>query len=457
VNVSAEFPYSTSKMWKNYVRKKQSKGLVDNPSVTFHNLYDEIFIDNRWLIHKIKAGHKDFFSSDGTPKPFGTSFLHTRAHLVRSDEDDKNRAVFGVPKLLLMAEQMFIWNLQRCYLNAEPGKYPMLWGFETIRGGWKKLYRYIYSKNPNFATALGADWSGFDRYALHEVIDDVHNIWRSYFTFEEGYESTNDYPDTWTDPAKIDRLWKWMTYSIKHTPITAQSGNSYRWRFNGIASGYQQTQLLDSFVNGIYLLTCLSANGVDIENPSFILFLQGDDSLCITDADLNPRKDQFLRDISAEAKRRFNATLKPEKTTMGPHLSDVEVLSYKNRFGIAYRETNQILAQLLYPEHDRTLPETASACLGIAVAMMGMDKYAYEVCKDAALFITGPLGREFSVAWLEKRNRAGLFPYPLEEPIVFPTFEQTFIQNWELAARTVADKEKLWPTSKHEKFHFLDL
>nr|QLC36804.1 RNA-dependent RNA polymerase [Sarcosphaera coronaria partitivirus] len=455
VNVSAEYPYSSSKKWKKYVSKKQSEGLIDDNGVTFHNLYNEIFDDNRLHIHRIKDGHKSFWTEDGTPKTFGTNFLHTRAHLVKQEDEDKNRAVFGVPKLLLMAEQMFIWNLQRTYLNAQPGRYPMLWGFETIRGGWKKLYRYIYSKNPSYQTALGADWSGFDRFALHEVIDDVHNIWKSYFTFEEGYESTNEYPDTYTNPEKLERLWKWMTYSIKHNPITAQSGRTYMWLHNGIASGYQQTQLLDSFVNGIYLLTCLSACGVDIESKSFILFLQGDDSLCVTNADLMADKDWFLNTMSKEAKRRFNATLKPEKTSIGRTLSSIEVLSYANRFGIAYRDPDQLLAQLLYPERPRLLPETASAALGIATAAMGMDRKVYDVCLDVFNFITGPLGREPSPRPIQEMERAGLFPTGQVNVQKFPTFEETFFQNWDLSERTTSDKERLWPTSQYEKFYFL--
>jgi len=457
LNVSAEFPYSIGRKYKKYLRQKQRDGLIDNSSTTFHNLYNEIFEDNRLHIHKIKDGHPDFWHPDGTPKPYGTASLHTRAHLVPQDEEDKNRAVFGVPKLLLMAENMFIWNLQRSYLNAPPGKFPMLWGFETIRGGWKKLYRYIYDKNPNFSTALGADWSGFDRFALHEVIDDVHLIWRSYFTFADGYEETNEYPNSYTNPERLERLWKWMTYSIKHMPITAQSGRSYQWLFNGIASGYQQTQLLDSFVNGIYLLTCLSACGVDIESKSFLLFLQGDDSLCVTDANVYADKDWFLNQMSHEAKTRFNATLKPEKTSIGPDLSKIEVLSYANRFGIAYRSTDQILAQLLYPERPRTLNETASACLGIATACMGMDRNAYDACRDAFDFITGPLGREPSLNYFERLARSGLFPGLTDKIPPFPSFEETFFANWTLTERSISDKERLWPTSKYEKFHFLNL
>jgi hypothetical protein len=45
--------------------------------------------------------------------------------MVKSDKPDKIRAVFGVPKLLLMVENMFIWNIQKEYLNK--GKGSLLW------------------------------------------------------------------------------------------------------------------------------------------------------------------------------------------------------------------------------------------------------------------------------------------------------------------------------------------
>jgi len=66
-------------------------------------------------------------------------------------------------------------------------------------------------------------------------------MWRSWFDFDKGYEPTNHYPDSRTDPEQIESLWEWMTWNIKHQPIRAASGNMYSWKFNGIASGYQQT------------------------------------------------------------------------------------------------------------------------------------------------------------------------------------------------------------------------
>jgi len=226
-----------------------------------------------------------------------------------------------------MVENMFIWNLQKEYLNRRTKNRPLLWGFETIRGGWMKLINYLTDGKRRLS--LSADWSGFDHNALHELIDDIHSMWKSWFDFDQGYEpsvsNTHDYSSTRSREEQIQRLWDWMCYSIKHTPIKAESGNMYKWRFNGIASGFQQTQLLDSFVNAVMVLTCLSACGINIESDDFQALFQGDDSLTRF-TDVVPDHKLFLSKLSNEAKRRFNANLSPDKTTIGDW-NDVEVLS----------------------------------------------------------------------------------------------------------------------------------
>nr|UDL14405.1 MAG: putative RNA-dependent RNA polymerase [Partitiviridae sp.] len=464
LSVSAEAPYTVDKRWKDLIREKQRDGEIDDGNMSFHNLYNEIFDQNRILIHQIKDGHPAFWNEDGTPKPHHFTTLHTRAHLVKQEDDDKLRAVFGVPKLLLMAENMFIWNLQKEYLNGKV-KSPMLWGFETFRAGWMKLLTTLKKGKNN--SYISTDWSGFDRFALFEIIDDVHTMWRSWFDFDHGYEPTASithpegtklgYPTSATKSIRLQRLWDWMTWSVKHTPIRAMSGNVYQWRFNGIASGYQQTQLLDSFVNAIMVLTTLSALGVNIESENFILKVQGDDSVCSMPERIHQiYGKKFLELMAQEAKTRFNATLSTEKTTFSDTLDDIEVLSYKNREGMAYRDEAELLAHLLYPERGRSLEDTAAACVGIAYASMGCSRQVYEACKDAFVFLTVELGRKPSIDWLYKwlnlrgKDVSFLEHYNLD----FPTFEECWSQNFDYGTRTEKAKQQLWPTKPTGDYGF---
>jgi hypothetical protein len=456
LSTSAEAPFTMKQKWKDHVKAKHSLGLTTEARLNFHNLYNEIFEKNRYLIHDIKVKDKKFFTPAGTPIPYYWHSLHTRAHLVQSDEEDKNRAVFGTPKLLLMAENMFLWPLQKEYLNHKVES-PLLWGYETFKGGWKKLWNNIYSRaNPH--TFIGIDWSGFDRKALFEVIDDVHDIWKSYFTFDEGYEPTNEYPDSQTPDTKekINNLWTWMTYSIKHTPILAPSDRLYKFNWNGIASGYQQTQLMDSFVNTIMILTCLSQLGINIESDKFILFVQGDDSLiALPERMFTIYGKHFLTMIANEALKRFNATLSTEKSTISDNLNDIEVLSYSNRYGIAYRNEEYLLAQLLHPERPtRKLGALASAAVGIAMASMGQSKLVYQVCFDTWDYIVNTLGHTPRPINLTRWMTEDLSLYITGS--TFPSMtELKDQQEFTNKTRTYAEQQRLWPSDPKEEFFFL--
>lgn len=451
---SAEAPYTESRYWQDRVSQKQSEGDIDDARLSFHNLYNEIFHINRQLVHDIKYGRKPFWNANGEPVPYEFTYLHSRSHMVKSDKPDKIRAVFGVPKLLLMVENMFIWNLQREYLNSPPGSSPLLWGFETIRGGWMKLLNKLTGKP--FNTVLSADWSGFDHKALHEVIDDVHDIWRSWFDFDLGYEpsisDTHNYSDTKSREEQIDRLWTWMCNAIKHTPIKAESGNMYQWKWNGIASGFQQTQLLDSFVNAIYLLTCLSSSGINIESEHFQALFQGDDSVTAF-PEMIPDTKAFLANLTLEAKRRFNADLSTDKTTIGTSTDDVEVLSYGNVSGIATRSPAELLAHLLYPERPRRAPEAAAAAAGIAQAAMGSSLEVYNTCRDVYRFLVDQIG--VTPEWKEWSPNK-ITPYSMNVQ-KFPLYLETFLQNFDKRERSDHDRNLLWPNKPTGNgFYFLN-
>jgi hypothetical protein len=468
LRTSAEAPYNAKDKWFNHCKTKHSLGITKSSARTFHNLYDEIFQKNRTLVHLIKERNKKFFDEQGKPKPYYWHSLHTRAHLVKADEPDKNRAVFGTPKLLLQVENMFIWPMTKEYLNNERSS-PMLWGYETFRGGWKRLYQDIFStSNPN--SFLGMDWSGFDRLASFEVIDDVHKIWKSYFEFDKGYWPTNQYDEqhSYTNPDKLQALWDWFTHCVKYTPSRAHyDGGLYQFTWNGIASGFQETQILDSFVNCIMILTCLSALGVNIESDDFIIKVQGDDSLVtFPERYFDKYGTYFLTMLEKEAKIRFNAILNVKKSKFSDHLTDIDVLSYRNRNGKAYRDDAELLAQLLYPERYRTFGAFASASVGIAQASMGNSKLVYNVCKDVWTFLVNKLKVEprpikFNYLGLAG-NSANVNDFvPTRFPSLLEIKDQQYFQGKD---RTRSEKERLWPTepnvlsTEHPKgFYFLSL
>jgi len=451
--VSAEAPYTLLPKHQQRLREKAAAGEIDNTRTSFHNLYDEIFSDNRILFHKIKNGDQEFWNPDGTPKPYYFTTLHARSHLVQQDEPDKLRAVFGLPKLFLQAENTFIWNLQREYLNTQ--KSPLLWGFETMKGGWRKLFNRTSHKRYN--SVLSIDWSGFDRRALHEVIDDVHSMWRSWFDFS-CYEPTIFYPNSKTNPDRLEKLWHWMTDLVKHYPILTPTNKLYKWTHNGIASGFMQTQLLDSFVNSIMILTCLSQADINIESDNFQFFVQGDDSICLFPEQYFEIYGQKFLDIIAQfARDRFDAKLSAKKSRFTNSLINQTVLHYDvDLNGCAHRPPAELLAHLLYPEHPQDLSATASAAIGIAQAAMGSSKQVYNTCLDVYQFITRELKHKVKVrpGFNLQRERINLPPIPS----TFPSFNETYLQNYSLEERTESEKQRTWPTNQTSAngFYFLN-
>jgi len=353
----------------------------------------------------------------------------------------KIRAVFGVPKLLLMVENMFIWNIQKEYQNQKTQN-PMLWGFEMMLGGWLKLANKVRQLKPEWY--LSTDWSQFDKRAVHEVIDDIHKIWRSWFDFDQGYEPTSNYPHSTTSERRTQNLWDWMTHSIKHTPILGPSGNLYQWKWNGIASGFMQTQLLDSFYNCIVSLTCLSSLGIDIEHDRFKIYVQGDDSfICLPHVNLGFtfKKEEFLTAYRKESLRRFNSKLSDKKSILTCDLNESTVLSYSCNNGIAKRGDIELLTHLLYPERSRTLGGFAGACVGLAYASMGTSLDAYNICRDVFLFLVNELEQTptFPGNW-QKKLRAMNIEL---DPSHFPSFDEVFSQNFNIREQTDSLKQRL--------------
>jgi hypothetical protein len=463
--VSAEAPYKGSPKWAAYLARKFQEGQIPNSSATFRNLFDELFWVNRHLVHKIKDADPAFFEADGTPRPYYWVNLHARAHVVGPDDDDKIRAVFGVPKLLLFVENMFIWPMQADLLNRNPEDSPMMWGNEIMRGGWKRLRNLINRKTRGqYSTILSADWSQFDRRALFAIIDDVHEIWYSFYDMSGAYQPTNFYPDASTNPERIDNLWRWFTHNVKHYPILLPDGRLMQWTRNGIASGFQETQLLDSWVNGIMLLTVLSEHGVNIEAETFFFRLQGDDSIFVFSEPFFRLygKHRFLKMLSDSAALRFNAKLSTEKSDLHDHLDGVYILGYYNQHGLAWRTDVDLLSHLLFPERVQRIPATAGTCIGIAMAAQGCSPGVYNVCRDVFDFITRELGEQPIIDPTMQRKLLYLVNMTSEESealatMPFPSFERTYLQNYVLETRSESDRQRTWPTDPAYTggFHFL--
>jgi hypothetical protein len=406
-------PFATSPAWIEYTRQKfdgytsgkpesqftkpyyrdlfaeAHKGQsLDPPMIdarmTKRNLYNEMFYINRKHIHLWKENRST------NDKGHDLRYWHTafaRQHLVEQDEPDKVRLVFGAPSLSLMAELMFIWPIQ-AWLLSLGDKSPMLWGYETITGGWYRLVNTIARYLPRFGSVVTLDWSGFDRDARHTIIEDIHSrIFRPMFDFTNGYHPTREYPNTIdTDPIRIENLWNKMCDSILTTPLLMPDGRLIRFSHSGIFSGYFQTQLLDSVYNLVMILTILSRFGFNLDN--ILIKVQGDDSIVLLLFSFIMISTWFLTMFSHYALLYFGSTLNLKKSDILPSLEGAEVLRYKNKGTMPIRDELQLLAMLRHPERKFTYESLLARTIGIAYANCGAHPRVYQICEDIHAFLS---------------------------------------------------------------------
>jgi len=408
-------PFASSKKWKDYVKAKfeyfrsgkpfeniahrdlfteahrDSQPLkITDARMTKHNLYTEAFFITRKNIHYIKEGKtENDFGED--LKYWNTAFA--RQHLVEHDAPDKVRLVFGAPFTLLTAELMFIWTLQVHLLLMQGSKSFMLWGFETILGGWYRLRNFFATHASRHTAIVTLDWKGFDKFARHTVIRDIHtHILRPCYDFSKGYHPTTQYPDHMQYEGdlpietKLENLWNWMTNTVLDIPLLTPDGTLYRFNHSGIFSGYFQTQILDSLYNMVMIFTILSKLGFDLNKV--VIKVQGDDSIFMLLCVFILIAHSFLSMFQHYATHYFGAIVSMDKSEIRDNLDHAEVLRYRNRAGIPYRDEIQLLAQLRHPER-RTDPNAVAArCIGIAIANCGHSARVHAICEDVFNFIT---------------------------------------------------------------------
>jgi hypothetical protein len=370
-SVEAPFTKDTAKV-PEVLESLHKDGKIPNTRRTFGNLFDYVYEYNRPIVHHIKEegpkGDRYFYHNTA----------HARSHLVTEDEDDKVRMVHGVPKLLLQVECMFLYPYFN-YLRKQESS--LLWGYETLMGGIYRLYHDISRSQQHYNTFIGVDWSQFDKRVSFKLINIVHDIWEEYIDFEHGYMPSINNPSSSTDPQRLKNLYKWMRNAVRYTPVLVPDGSLYKRRHCTLASGLLQTQLLDSWINAIVILTVLSSLGFDIS--SSLLKVLGDDSIIGTHMVGSYSKEQILDLIDEESARRFGFKMSRKPTTMIlPSMEGMQVLGYSCDNGLPYRDETKLLAQLLYPERYPSLSQLRARAVGIVIASCGRSDLVYNVCKD---------------------------------------------------------------------------
>ncbi|ABN71239.1 putative RNA-dependent RNA polymerase [Vicia cryptic virus] len=340
----------------------------------FGYLKSTIFSWTRRWHHIIKLGFTDTTGLDNNGYLYNRfifpMLLHTKTAIVKKDDPNKMRTIWGASKPWIIADTMFYWEYQ-AWVKHNPGSTPMLWGFETFTGGWFRLNQLLFCGliRRSFITL---DWSRFDKRAYFPLLRKIMYTVKSFLTFEEGYVPTHAAPNhpQWNQDKtdKLERLWLWTLENLFEAPIILPDGRMYRRHFAGIPSGLFITQLLDSWYNYTMLATILHALGF---NPSnCIIKVQGDDSIIRLNVLVpSERHDHLMSRIVELAEYYFNSIVNVKKSEIRNRLNGCEVLSYRNHNGLPFRDEIAMLAQFYHTKARDPTPEiTMAQAIGFAYA-----------------------------------------------------------------------------------------
>lgn len=401
-NVNAEPPFSTDKyfldkiktfgefirmheyehidqddFFRRYPNQESHAFLTTKVPPKFGFLKSMIFAWTRRWHHAIKEGFRQFAGLTTNGYIYNRfifpMLLHTKTAIVKQNDPNKMRTIWGASKPWIIAETVIYWEYI-AWIKLNPGSTPMLWGYETFTGGWFRLNQSLYCGKFQ-RSFLTLDWSRFDKRAYFPLIHRIMQNVRTYFTFEEGYVPTSaaPYHPQWDQnkAIRLERLWLWTLENLYQAPIILPDGRMYKRHFAGIPSGLFITQLLDSWYNYTMLATLLSALGF---NPrQCIIKVQGDDSIIRLHTLIPEEKhEQFMSHLAELATYYFNAIVNIQKSDMGNTLNDREVLSYRHNHGIPRRDEISMLAQFYHTKARDPTPEiTMAQAIGFAYASCG--------------------------------------------------------------------------------------
>nr|UDL14432.1 MAG: putative RNA-dependent RNA polymerase [Partitiviridae sp.] len=370
---SAELPYVTDPTFKKYVHELYTKGAIKNRKLSKGNGMNMILTKERVKVHQLK---------DAILKPvhaFADTRMHARSHLTLTTAHDKIRAVYGVCCLMIFIEIMLLWPLMN---HLDESDSFIAWGFETFTGGLQKLKDQTVGYTYHFSL----DFSTFDKLIPFWLIDDIHTIWYSFYTIGPYYTDDPRYPNSFTEPKRINRLWHAMNYFVKRTTYRAPDGSRYSRRHSGIPSGLLQTQLLGSFANAIMVISALIHVGISTSDI-FFKTLGDDGTFSITTLHIIPQ--ELLDEIANYCKLHFNAKINPDKSIFNYGSENLQFLSYKFYNGAIRRVNDDLIGKLLYPEHEHfDTTTTKSRAYGILVANLGFDADVHAVCCDIIHYLS---------------------------------------------------------------------
>jgi hypothetical protein len=432
LSTSSEEPLVSDPLLVQAVKQAYAANLLPNERLSKANIYNAAFGYNRNYVHTIKSDPK----AGKNKVHFYPTTAHARSHLTKITDESKIRMVFGVPWLFLMIELMLLWPLFNWFRK---GLTPIAWTYEIMNGGMNKINSLTLPND----LYLCLDWKQFDKRVMYDLIDKIHKMWSSWMDMTD-YVHTVTYNEKQTkhSDAKFSRriksLWSWMSCYLKHMHIQLPDGSVWTKQFAGIASGMLQTQVLDSFINLLMLITILVALKVPLPSISLIL---GDDSLLIIRNFGSTDCQALLNAISHMGDNLFGAVVNTTKSIITNDPNKIVFLAYKNNNGIPTRDVEELLAKFVHPERKWDNAKVKARALGFAYANCGVDLRVHETCRDVFNSFPNLTLRESGSPFL-RYYREYVSSYDTDR---FPTRDELLQKLHQPCDRSRLD-ERYWPS-----------
>lgn len=388
---NAEAPFSTEPFFRKQLRDptyiERNLPPQTDPRPSFGHMKPIIFDWSRRFIHEIKNG-----------APFDKHLyyilLHSKTALIDTDDPNKLRSISGFPRPQNLAYIMLFWSYT-AYLKRSVGKTPLLWGYETITGGWFKLNNELFNSHVR-GSIVTLDKSRFDKYYSFQIQDDIDTMIRTFLDFDHGYIPTKEYPNTdttWSSSKshRIELLYQWLCFSFRKCPTVLFNGEKYTRLHSGMPSGVYVTQLYDTIHFHITNYTILFA--MHFSASQIVLHKgEGDDIIFKLSVLIQPNEhEDFLTTYAHLDRTYFGSEIRPKKCEIKNNPNDVQVLGYRNNHGLPTRDPLELLAQMYHTKMSTPTPsKTMATAVGIAYALMQVRPTpenktrhsAYLVCKD---------------------------------------------------------------------------
>jgi hypothetical protein len=229
----------------------------------------------------------------------------------------KLRVVSMVDLIVIVAELMFAKPIQK-HLSSE-----------TFYAGGKdehKISELITNWRVRFNRFMSIDYTAFDQSISSWLIEDAFAVLKSAFDLDE----------------KEERLFDIIINDFIHKDFILNEGVLHSDR--GVPSGSMFTQIIDTIVNVIVVMTYFSMLGAEAE-----MIAMGDDNAIFTSS------SEHIGELASYVRKNFGLEIKTEdKSNEGSTKEDdVKFLSRYWRFDGQWRSANQLLSRLLYPERFR--------------------------------------------------------------------------------------------------------